>query len=154
MKKCFCFLFSLCLTSVVSADSTPSYTMYGTPGLIDMPSAEMASDGMLAISEGYFEGGLRTTVTSQILPNISASFRYAGHGVNGEEALGHSNWDRSFDVRWQFVKESETMPALAMGLNDFIGTGRYSGEYIVATKNIGPVKITGGLGFGHFAIWC
>ena len=151
MKTCCCFLFSLCLTSVVSADSAPSYTMYGTPGLIDMPSAEMASDGMLAISEGYFEGGLRTTVTSQILPNISASFRYAGHGVNGEEALGHSNWDRSFDVRWQFVKESETMPALAMGLNDFIGTGRYSGEYIVATKNIGPVKITGGLGFGRLA---
>ena len=54
-------------------------------------------------------------------------------------------------MRWQFVKESETLPALAMGLNDFIGTGRYSGEYIVATKNIGPVKITGGLGFGRLA---
>ena len=125
--------------------------MYGTLGMIDMPSAEMTSDGMLAISEGYFKGGLRTTVTSQILPNVSASFRYAGHGVNGDEALGHGNWDRSFDVRWQFVKESETLPALAMGLNDFIGTGRYSGEYIFATKNIGRVKIKGGLGFGRLA---
>ena len=61
--------------------------------MIDMPSAEMTSDGMLAISEGYFKGGLRTTVTGQILPNVSASFRYAGHGVNGDQALGHSNWE-------------------------------------------------------------
>ena len=60
--------------------------------MIDMPSAEMTSDGMLAISEGYFKGGLRTTVTSQILPNVSASFRYANAGVNGDEALEHSNW--------------------------------------------------------------
>ena len=67
-------------------------------------------------------------------------FCYAGHGVNGDEALGHGNWDRSFDVRWQFVKETETLPALAMGLNDFIGTGRYSGEYIFATKNIAPLS--------------
>ena len=151
MKPCYVFAFSLCLTSALSAETKPTYNMYGTLGMIDMPSAEMTSDGMLAISEGYFKGGLRTTVTSQILPNVSASFRYAGHGVNGDEALGHGNWDRSFDVRWQFVKESETSPSLAMGLNDFIGTGRYSGEYIFAMKNIGPVKITGGLGFGRLA---
>ena len=124
MKPCYVFAFSLCLTSALSAETKPTYPMYGTLGMIDMPSAEMTSDGMLAISEGYFKGGLRTTLTSQILPNVSASFRYAGHGVNGDEALGHGNWDRSFDVRWQFVKESETLPALAMGLNDFIGTGR------------------------------
>ena len=151
MKPCYVFAFSLCLTSALSAETKPTYNMYGTLGMIDMPSAEMTSDGMLAINEGSFKGGLRTTVTSQILPNVSASFRYAGHGVNGDEALWHGNWDRSFDVRWQFVKESETSPSLAMGLNDFIGTGRYSGEYIFAMKNIGPVKITGGLGFGRLA---
>ena len=92
----------MCLTSALSAETKPTYNMYGTLGMIDMPSL-MASDGMLAISEGFFKGGLRATVTSQILPNVSASFRYAGHGVNGDEALGHSNCDRSFDVRWQFV---------------------------------------------------
>ena len=91
MKPCYVFAISLCLTSALSAETKPTYNMYGTLGMIDMPSAEMTSDGMLAISEGYFKGGLRTTVTSQILPNISASFRYAGHGVNGDEALGHIN---------------------------------------------------------------
>ena len=150
MKTHCLIVFSLCATSAFSADN-PTYNMYGSPGLIDMPSAEVATDGMLAISEGYFEGGLRTTITSQILPNVSASFRYSGHGVNGNEALGHSNWDRSFDVRWQFFKETQSLPALSMGLNDFIGTGRYSGEYIVATKNIGSVKLTGGFGFGRLA---
>lgn len=67
MKPCYVFAFSLCLTSALSAETKPTYNMYGTLGMIDMPSVEMTSDGMLAISEGYFKGGLRTTVTSQML---------------------------------------------------------------------------------------
>ena len=65
MKTRCLIVFSLCATSAFSADN-PTYNMYGSPGLIDMPSAEVATDGMVAISEGYFEGGLRTTITSQI----------------------------------------------------------------------------------------
>ena len=61
MKPCYVFAFSLCLTSALSAETNPTYNMYGTLGMIDMPSAEMTSDGMLAISEGYFKGGLRTS---------------------------------------------------------------------------------------------
>ena len=129
MKPCYVFAFSLCLTSALSAETKPTYNMYGTLGMIDMPSAEMTSDGMLAISEGYFKGGLRTTVNqSNTAKRQRQLFRYAGHGVNGDEALGHGNWDRSFDVRWQFVKESETLPALAMGLNDFIGTAYWGSQ--------------------------
>ena len=64
MKPCYVFAFSLCLTSALSAETKPTYNMYGTLGMIDMPSAEMTSDGMLAFSEGYFKGGLRTSQTS------------------------------------------------------------------------------------------
>ena len=39
-----------------------------------------------------------------------------------------------------------------MGLRDFIGTGLYSGEYLVATKNIGSrVKLTAGIGWGRLS---
>ena len=50
MKPCYVFAFSMCLTSALSAETKPTYNMYGTLGMIDMPSAEMTSDGMLAIS--------------------------------------------------------------------------------------------------------
>ena len=61
--------------------------------------------------------------------------------------------DRSFDVRNLLKKEDDFWPAIAVGLQDFAGTGIYAGEYVVATKTFdntllpGSVKVTGGLGW-------
>ena len=138
------------LPNLLLAD-TQSYTSYGTIGLIDMPTAASDSDGRLTLSQSGFDGDRRTSLTAQILPRLSASFRYSAHGRNGNEAGGYSNHDRSFDLRFRAVDEGQYMPAFAIGLNDFIGTGWYTGEYVVGTKNIGPVEITTGLGFGRLA---
>ena len=138
------------LPNLLLAD-TQSYTSYGTIGLIDMPTAASDSDGRLTLSQSGFDGDRRTSLTAQILPRLSASFRYSAHGRNGNEAGGYSNHDRSFDLRFRAVDEGQYMPAFAIGLNDFIGTGWYTGEYVVGTKNIGPVEVTAGLGFGRLA---
>ena len=140
------------LPNLLSAD-TQSYTSYGTIGLIDMPTAASDSDGRLVLSQSGFDGDRRTSLTAQILPRISASFRYSAHGRNGHEAGGYYNHDRSFDIRFRAVDEGQYMPAFAIGLNDFIGTGWYTGEYVVGTKNIGPVEVTAGLGFGRLATY-
>lgn len=71
--------------NLLSADSQ-SYTSYGTIGLIDMPTAASDSDGRLVLSQSGFDGDRRTSLTAQILPRISASFRYSAHGRNGHEA--------------------------------------------------------------------
>ena len=138
------------LPNLLLAD-TQSYTSYGTIGLIDMPTAASDSDGRLILSQSGFDGDRRTSLTAQILPRLSASFRYSAHGRNGNQAGGYSNHDRSFDLRFRAVDEGQYMPAFAIGLNDFIGTGWYTGEYVVGTKNIGPVEVTAGLGFGRLA---
>ena len=140
------------LPNLLLAD-TQSYTSYGTIGLIDMPTAASDSDGRLVLSQSGFDGDRRTSLTAQILPRISASFRYSAHGRNGNQAGGYSNHDRSFDLRFRAVDEGQYMPALAIGLNDFIGTGWYTGEYVVGTKNVGPVEVTAGLGFGRLATY-
>ena len=140
------------LPNLLLAD-TQSYTSYGTIGLIDMPTAASDSDGRLILSQSGFDGDRRTSLTAQILPRLSASFRYSAHGRNGNEAGGYSNHDRSFDLRFRAVDEGQYMPAFAIGLNDFIGTGWYTGEYVVGTKNIGPVEVTAGLGFGRLATY-
>ena len=125
------------------------YALSGTPGLIDLPTALMAPDAELAFGVSHAAGNTRVTTTFQILPRLSGSFRYAKQeGVLG----GEDNFDRSFDLRWQVRPESRRFPAVAVGLNDFVGTGRYSGEYVVATKTLTPrFRGTIGIGWGRLA---
>lgn len=112
-----------------------------------MPSAQSAPDGELSSSVSYFGGSLRTTLSFQITPRLSGSFRYSV--LEGFFATG-ALYDRSFDLRYRLVDEGKYRPSIAIGLQDFIGTGAYSGEYIVASKRLAPaVTMTGGLGWGR-----
>ncbi|TKA95212.1 YjbH domain-containing protein [Cereibacter changlensis] len=142
-----------------AAQTRPTLNFYGASGLIDMPSAEAQRDGVLTASTSFFGGIGRTTLGFQITPRLSASFRYAGirdwnatlpeaerTGVNAFDTY----YDRSFDLRYQILTEGRYRPALAIGLQDFIGTGVLSGEYIVATKHLTPeLALTAGLGWGR-----
>lgn len=133
----------------------PSINMFGVTGLIDTPTADMQPDANLTTTASYFGGYLRTTLTSQFLPGLEAAFRYS---VLNElsPAPGTTLFDRSFDVKLRLLEESKNLPSIAVGLQDFLGTGVYSGEYLVATKGVGleefgNLRVTGGLGWGRFA---
>ncbi|MHA6347671.1 YjbH domain-containing protein [Roseivivax sp. CAU 1761] len=142
------------LTGTAAAQQSvefPSYNLYGAPGLIDTPTAEMAPDGTLALTFGNLGPVDRGTLTFQLLPRLSGSFRYARLR---DSTLDNRDdyYDRSFDLRFQLLTEGAYRPAVAVGLQDFIGTGLNSGEYVVATKEVVPgVKLTGGLGWGRLA---
>lgn len=126
-----------------------SYNLYGNPGLIDMPAARSAPDAELATTVGYFGGTTRTTFTFQITPRLSGAFRYS-RIQDYIVGTGGSTYDRSFDLRYRFVDEGQYRPAVAIGLRDFLGTGLYSSEYLVATKNLTPrLAFTGGIGWGR-----
>lgn len=135
------------LSASAVAQQSYSYNSYGTPGLIDMPTAESAEDAELALSISHFAGSTRNTLSFQITPRLSGSFRYSKiDNYSGNQAL----FDRSFDLRFRFVDEGRYRPSVAVGLQDFIGTGVYSGEYVVATKHVTPrLTVTGGLGWGR-----
>ncbi|WP_233128026.1 YjbH domain-containing protein, partial [Brevirhabdus pacifica] len=125
------------------------YTLYGTTGLIDMPSAASAPDAELAATLGQFARSTRATLSFQITERLSGSFRYS-YIDNYVLGTGGETYDRSFDVQYRFADEGRFMPAMAIGLRDFIGTGVYSGEYVVATKTLTPrLRVTGGLGWGR-----
>jgi hypothetical protein len=127
-----------------------SYTTFGTPGLIEMPSALSAPDAELATTISYFSGSQRNTITFQLTPRLSGSFRYSAIDPF-DVATGEGTYDRSFDLRYRFLDEGRYRPAMAVGLQDFIGTGIYSGEYLVATKTITPrLQVTAGLGWGRY----
>lgn len=133
----------------------PGFNSFGVVGLIDMPSADMAPDAELSTSVSHMAGTTRSTLSFQLLPRLTGSFRYTA--INNLVIPGSAvytgvgtYYDRSFDVRYQLLEESKYLPALSVGLQDFIGTGLYGGEYVVATKEVLPgLKVTGGLGWGR-----
>lgn len=138
------------ITAPICGFAQSSLTTFGTPGLIDMPSAESAPDAELSTTVAYFAGSTRTTLSFQITPRLSGSFRYTGIR-NWVAVTGEGTFDRSFDLRYRLVDEGKYRPAIAVGLQDFIGTGIYSGEYIVASKHILPnLTLTGGIGWGRY----
>lgn len=126
----------------------PSYSLFGQPGLIDMPSAVSAPDAEFAITASHFAGATRATLSFQITPRLTGSFRYAS--ISPWPNTRGRALDRSFDIRFRLVDEGRWVPAVAVGLRDMVGTGIYSSEYLVATKHVGSrVRVTAGLGWGR-----
>lgn len=145
-----CALLALCANVGASAQTLSTY---GAPGLVDMPTAARLPDGYLALSRSQFGNTARNTLTFQVLPSLYGSFRYSiidEYSAGGPQ--GGTLFDRSFDLHLALTDETETWPALGIGLRDFGGTGVYASEYLVATKSVGTrVKLTGGLGWGRLA---
>ncbi|MDC3129303.1 YjbH domain-containing protein, partial [Paracoccaceae bacterium] len=124
---------------------------FGLPGIIDLPTARRFPDGELIVTQQLHKSLARSGISFQALPRVGVSFRYTGHGIDGNEAYGRINHDRSFDAHISIFDEGKYIPAISLGLRDFIGTGWYSSEYIVGTKSFKNVEFTGGLGFGRLA---
>jgi hypothetical protein len=115
-----------------------------------MPTAEVAPDGQLAVTHTRFGPVNRTTLSFQLAPRLSGGFRYSG--TDNLTPDFDVYWDRSFDISYLLLNEGKYRPAVSVGLQDFLGTGLLSGEYIVATKSIGnKLRVTGGLGWGRLA---
>ncbi|MEM7211197.1 MAG: YjbH domain-containing protein [Pseudomonadota bacterium] len=154
MLACLCA--SVSVAEEPQAPERPTLNLFGVTGLIDTPTADMQPDANISITAGYFGGYLRNTITAQFLPGIEASFRYSVLNELSPPPGGTTLFDRSFDVKVRLLEEGRNWPAIAIGLQDFLGTGVFSGEYIAATKgfdleDFGSIRATGGIGWGRFA---
>lgn len=126
-----------------------SLSTYGTPGLIEMPTADVLNDGELALTASGFGPNKRYQLAFQALPQVYGAFRYSV--IDDFNAPNNTDcYDRSFDIHFQLADETPTRPAVAFGLRDFLGTGIYSSEYLVATKSVDPrLRLTAGVGWGR-----
>lgn len=120
---------------------------YGGVGIIDMPSARMAPDGELSFGASFQQNTQHYNLGLQILPWLEGSFRYSG--LQHYDAAYPTYYDRSFAFKARLWNEGAFLPALAIGVNDLVGTGVYGGEYIVASKAAGPVDASIGIGWGR-----
>lgn len=122
---------------------------WGGVGLMETRNARFRPDGTLEAGASLRHQRRFWFLSFQALPWLEATFRL-GERLDGTTGAGITT-DRAFDVKIRLLEESDWWPAVAVGLQDFIGTGIYSGEYVVASKRFGPLDATLGLGWGRLS---
>lgn len=154
MKTSYCYWVCATLVTGPAAAQDPQFrfpvSVYGTPGYIDVPSADMFPDGQLQLSSSFRDDTQLYALSFQISPRLLGTFRYAiarGFDGNGQG----DRFDRSFDVKYLLATETNYRPGIAVGLQDFGGTGVYSSEYLVASKHAFDERLvlSGGIGWGR-----
>lgn len=146
-------LAGFCVAPVHAQNAHLNFNNFGMPGVIDTPSASALPDGMLMFTGFAMKPSWRYSLTFQALPRVTVALRYSDvDDLNWKRTAGTGLRDRSFDVHFQMLDEGRYIPALAVGLRDFVGTGAYSSEYVVASKTFSPqLQGSVGLGWGQLA---
>lgn len=138
-------------TTAWGQDVPINYSLFGTPGLLDMPTAATAPEGTLATTLSYQEGLVRASATFQFTNRLSVSARYSIVDLydNAAADVLEDEFERSFDLHYRINNEGAYLPAFAIGVRDAFTPGRFSSEYLVATKSIGDnLTVTAGVGWG------
>ncbi|MDC0906761.1 YjbH domain-containing protein [Gammaproteobacteria bacterium] len=160
------FLIAILLTCSISLraeindykyiNSSPSFSNYGTLGLISNPSARFLPEGTIGFSWSRLQPYLRGSIVTYPFSWMEASYQYTDinnrlysttFSFSGNQTLK----DKGFDVKIKLFDESNYMPAVAMGLRDMAGTGLFSAEYFVFSKQINNLDISIGAGWGSLS---
>ena len=59
--------------------------------------------------------------------------------------------DKGFNVKFSYKPKKNYFPTLAIGLDDFAGTGYLSREYVMSTFSTESLKLSAGLGWGKYS---
>ena len=130
--------------SAPTSTPRPIHSQYGGVGLLKTRTARMAPDSTLASSISWNDQQQRYGITFQAAPWLETTFGYSGF-----ETPRGDTFDRQFDIKIKLWDEGLYVPQVAVGLQDFLGTGLFSGEYIVASKRVGPLDLSFGVGWGR-----
>ncbi|MFN7751385.1 MAG: YjbH domain-containing protein, partial [Pseudomonadota bacterium] len=125
---------------------------WGVVGLLQTPSARMQPTGFFGFTASRTPPYTHATVSLQPLQWLEVAFRYSnlGTALYGPQIAGDQSYkDKSIDLKALLWEESAHLPALAVGFRDLTGTGKFSGEYLVASKRTGAVDWSLGLGWGY-----
>ncbi len=134
--------------------SDPTFSNYGSIGIIQNPNARFLPEGSLSLSWSHNDPYLRGSIVANPFNWFEASFQYTD--INNQlyspfkEFSGNQSLkDKSFDAKFLLLEESIRLPQVAVGLRDLAGTGLFSSEYIVASKFIrNNFDLSVGIGWG------
>ena len=145
------FFFQLLLLTFICIHlKATSYNSFGQTGLINLPSAEVHDEQSLYFTfkrSSFIKVG---TITATPFSWLEASYFY----YRPDDLLwGNTKGlylDKGFNVKFSYKPDTPFLPQLAIGLDDFAGTGQFTKEYIIATYKFNNFKLSSGLGWGKF----
>ncbi len=128
----------------------------GEIGLINIPTSRILKQGNLKLHLVNSEPINSLFISANPFDWMEVSLRYAD--INTRKYSPYKSFsgdqtykDKSFNLKIKLIEETERFPELSIGFRDFIGTGKFSGEYIVSSKRVGDFDFTVGLGWGSLS---
>ena len=156
----------VCLAAVavlgLAARGVAQVNDFGVGGILDIPSARMQPENTFTTTYSRKDAADIYTIGFQATERLEASFRYTIFNarklspIPGTRCFADAGFcdgirDRSFEVRYRLVDETERLPAVVVGIRDVLGTGVWGAEYVVASKSRGNLDLTLGVGWGRLA---
>lgn len=130
------------------------YGPSGYPSLVYVPTADFPDAGTMGLGVSIAPPYNTLYLSAQPADWLHVGAKYTAITNRRYSDFNDQSFkDKSFDVAVRLIEESDYWPSLVVGLNDFGGTGFFSSEYIVATRNFWDVSVTLGLGFGRFGTY-
>jgi hypothetical protein len=151
MKHCLTASLLVCLIvfSPRIFSDEPSYNTYGVTGLITTPTARIPRDGDFGFGISSELPFNRLYGRAVFLPWLEGVVRYTEGTYKAYNPGSAQSWkDKGIDIKLRLFEETKNIPSIALGINDFGGTGAYASEYIVATKKLNSFDLSLGIGWG------
>jgi hypothetical protein len=126
---------------------------WGATGLMEIPTARVMKEDTLRIGAGqvypyrYYYGAIGLFNGLEVDGKVT---EIMGVRTTGLPSSYGDYKDKSIDLKYQFRREGMYSPALALGIMDPTGNRLYTGQYLVASKQIYPFDFTLGFGNGRF----
>jgi len=136
------------------ADDWIGKNNFGGTGLFQTRSARTAPDGNFEAGYSRWADYKRWYLTLQGLPWLEGTFRYTEirnrlfspfRTFSGDQTFK----DRGADITFRLLEEGKYHPALALTLQDGLGTGQFGGEYLTANKRYYDLDFSAGLNWGY-----
>ncbi|MDA1101385.1 MAG: YjbH domain-containing protein, partial [Proteobacteria bacterium] len=128
---------------------------FGGAGLLQTRTARFRDDGELDVGVVLLDPYKRYYISFQAMPWLEGTFRYTEITnrlfSTGGLASDEDFQDRGADLSFRLLEEGTYLPQIALGLQDGIGTGLFSGEFLVASKAYYDLDFSFGVGWGYFA---
>jgi hypothetical protein len=137
--------------AICSENALAQANSAGQSGLINMPDARVGVDGTLRFGFAYTNPYANVWSSVAFFPWLEVSGRYVTiDGVPGfqDPSLGDYR-DKVFDGKLLLLREAPYLPALAVGIQDFVGTKLFTGKYLALSKRWGTIDATVGWGEGR-----
>ncbi len=122
----------------------------GQVGLIKIPSAEAKKEQSVYFTSTKSNFDKLGILTVTPFDWFEASYYYYRPDDLMWGAAQGKYLDKGFNFKLLYSPNNDALPKIAIGLDDFAGTGQFSKEYIVSTYGFEKFKLTTGIGWGKF----